>query len=83
MVAAKKEAGINNELTLIAVGGYKCFRDLCALPIGRLTLFCGWNFSGKSSFLQPRVAACRGALATAQAPPRLRPAAGAPPRGGG
>ena len=37
----------------ITVKGFKCFRDEVSLDIGNLTLLCGRNSSGKSSFLQP------------------------------
>ncbi len=41
------------KLRAIAVKGFKSFRDNCELEVGGLTLLCGRNSAGKSSFLQP------------------------------
>jgi len=40
-------------ITHLAVGGFKSIRDRCELELRPLTLLCGRNSSGKSSFMQP------------------------------
>ncbi len=49
----ERSVALGAQLKSISVKGFKCFRDRCDLALGDLTLLCGRNSSGKSSFLQP------------------------------